>query len=89
MSSLASPLAPQPANFVVQITAAVVREKNRSVPHRPARIDRSVERMMTFYPLAQINRAALDSSLGATIKPSCACRIDASRRGWRAKLAKV
>ena len=28
-----------------------------------------VERMMTFYPLAQINRAAHDSSLGATIKP--------------------
>lgn len=28
-----------------------------------------VERMMTFYPLAQINRAAQESSLGATIKP--------------------
>ena len=28
-----------------------------------------VERMMTFYPLAEINRAAHDSSLGATIKP--------------------
>src|SRR5437588_356990 len=28
-----------------------------------------VERMMTFYPLAQINRAAHESSLGATIKP--------------------
>jgi hypothetical protein len=25
--------------------------------------------MITFYPLAQINRAARDSSLGATIKP--------------------
>jgi aryl-alcohol dehydrogenase len=28
-----------------------------------------VERMMTFYPLAEINRAALDSSQGTTIKP--------------------
>jgi Zn-dependent alcohol dehydrogenases, class III len=28
-----------------------------------------VERMMTFYPLAQINRAAQESSRGATIKP--------------------
>jgi aryl-alcohol dehydrogenase len=28
-----------------------------------------VERMMTFYPLADINRAALDSSQGTTIKP--------------------
>ena len=28
-----------------------------------------VDRMMTFYPLAEINRAAQDSSTGATIKP--------------------
>jgi aryl-alcohol dehydrogenase len=28
-----------------------------------------VEQMMTFYPLADINRAALDSSQGTTIKP--------------------
>ena len=28
-----------------------------------------VERMMTFYPLAEINRAAQDSSQGTTIKP--------------------
>jgi aryl-alcohol dehydrogenase len=28
-----------------------------------------VDRMMTFYPLADINRAARDSSTGATIKP--------------------
>jgi aryl-alcohol dehydrogenase len=28
-----------------------------------------VDRMMTFYPLADINRAAQDSSTGATIKP--------------------
>jgi aryl-alcohol dehydrogenase len=28
-----------------------------------------VERMMTFYPLAEINRAAQDSSRGTTIKP--------------------
>jgi aryl-alcohol dehydrogenase len=28
-----------------------------------------VERMMRFYPLEEINRAALDSCLGATIKP--------------------
>ena len=28
-----------------------------------------VDRMMTFYPLADINRAAQDSNSGATIKP--------------------
>ena len=28
-----------------------------------------VERMMTFYPLADINRAARESSNGTTIKP--------------------
>jgi len=28
-----------------------------------------VDRMMTFYPLAEINRAAQDSSQGTTIKP--------------------
>jgi aryl-alcohol dehydrogenase len=28
-----------------------------------------VERMITFYPLAEINRAARDSSEGTTIKP--------------------
>ncbi|HEX4827048.1 MAG TPA: zinc-binding dehydrogenase, partial [Xanthobacteraceae bacterium] len=28
-----------------------------------------VDRMMTFYPLAEINRAAQDSSRGTTIKP--------------------
>ena len=28
-----------------------------------------VERMMTFYPFAQINQAAHESSLGATVKP--------------------
>jgi aryl-alcohol dehydrogenase len=28
-----------------------------------------VDRMMTFYPLAEINRAAVDSSNGTTIKP--------------------
>jgi aryl-alcohol dehydrogenase len=28
-----------------------------------------VERMITFYPLAEINRAAQDSNSGATIKP--------------------
>lgn len=28
-----------------------------------------IERMITFYPLAEINRAADDSSKGSTIKP--------------------
>jgi aryl-alcohol dehydrogenase len=28
-----------------------------------------VERMMTFYPLAEINRAAADPSQGIAIKP--------------------
>jgi aryl-alcohol dehydrogenase len=28
-----------------------------------------LERMITLYPLAEINRAAEDSSRGATIKP--------------------
>src|SRR5262249_48857127 len=51
-----------------------------------------VERMMTFYPLAEINRAAQDSSQGTTIKPvlrmpSGAGRAGhprtASRRSWR------
>jgi aryl-alcohol dehydrogenase len=30
-----------------------------------------VDRMMTFYPLLDINQAARDSSTGTTIKPSC------------------
>jgi aryl-alcohol dehydrogenase len=29
----------------------------------------AVDRMMTFYPLRDINQAARDSSAGATIKP--------------------
>ena len=38
-----------------------------------------VDRMMTFYPLAEINRAAQDSSQGRRSSRCCACRIDADR----------
>ena len=50
--------------MTTDITAAVVREKlARSQGRMP------VDRMMTFCPLAEINRAAEDSASGATIKP--------------------
>ena len=37
-----------------------------------------LERMITFYDLAEINHAAADSVTGKTIKPVCACRISTS-----------
>jgi aryl-alcohol dehydrogenase len=47
----------QPREFIPKLVDLLMQDK---MP---------VERMITFYPLAEINRAARESSLGTTIKP--------------------
>jgi aryl-alcohol dehydrogenase len=58
-----------------RIVRGVIQGESRPIEFIPKLVDHlmegrmPVERMMTFYPLADINRAAADTAKGTTIKP--------------------